>query len=198
MRAIKKHAPLVTVVMSCYNSSATIGRAIDSVYNQLYKNIELIVVDDASTDQTLEIVQKYKDKWHASSPGSDRRRTLRVISGKRNYGTYVCRNYAIQKSTGEYITFHDSDDVANPFYVIKLVNQLVRNKHAKISVCLTNGRVGKKGKPVICATSTCFHRNLIKYLGYFDSVRFGADSEFRKRCEARFGLESVSILNEKL
>ncbi len=197
MRRVDPHTPLVTVVMTCYNSSKTIARAIESVRQQLYKNIELIVVDDASTDETLKIVQDSKDIWRKETI-SGRKRILRIITSKKNYGTYICRNYAIRHSRGSYITFHDSDDISSPFYVLKLVNQLRKNRDAKISVCLTNGRASQSGRPTLCAVSTCFRSDLVKHLGYFDSVRFGADSEFRKRCEARYGDKSISIVNEKL
>lgn len=89
---------LISVVMPTYNREKTIGRAIESIINQTYYNIELIIVDDCSTDKTHEIVEKYRDK------------RIKYYKLKTNHGACYARNYGIQKSKGEYIAFQDSDD----------------------------------------------------------------------------------------
>lgn len=91
--------PLVSVIMPTYNHARFIGEAIDSVLNQTYKNLELIIIDNYSKDNTEEIVASYKD---------DRIKYLKF----RNNGIIAAsRNYGIRHSQGEYIAFLDSDDM---------------------------------------------------------------------------------------
>ena len=87
--------PLISVMIPTYNNAKYIKQAIESIYVQNYYNIEIIVVDDGSTDNTKEIVQQYKYIRYF------------YIDHK---GISVARNTAIEKSRGEYIAFLDSDD----------------------------------------------------------------------------------------
>ncbi len=89
---------LVSVIIPSFNRSETIGRAIISVLNQSYSNLELIVVDDASTDNTFDVVRTFVD---------DR---LKYYKLDRNIGGAAARNFGIEKSIGEFIAFQDSDD----------------------------------------------------------------------------------------
>ena len=92
--------PTVSVIIPTYNRAHLIGRAIKSVLNQTYKDFELIIVDDSSTDNTEDIVRKYQKK--------DER--IKYILHKKNRGGSVARNTGIKSSKGEYIAFLDSDD----------------------------------------------------------------------------------------
>lgn len=91
--------PLVSVVIPTYNRSSTIIRCIESVIQQSYKNIEIIVVDDASTDNTESVIQKYITLNNFNY--------LKLAS---NLGGAEARNIGINKSNGDYIAFQDSDD----------------------------------------------------------------------------------------
>ena len=180
--------PKVSVIMTTYNSEKTVVNAIRSVLSQSYQNIELVVVDDNSTDNTVSVVEKELKRA---------KRETKLIRSKENNGTYFCRNVGIQVSTGAYITCHDSDDTASKLYVEKLmVPHLTLKKKPKITVCMTNRRT-TQGE-VLCAVSACFDRKLIKQIGYFDSVRISADTEFRLRCKKVFGKNSVHVVGEKL
>lgn len=90
--------PLVSVVLPVYNREETIGRAISSVLNQSYQNIELIVVDDCSNDNSLKVICEFQDE------------RIRVIALKRNLGANAARNKGIMEARGEYVAFQDSDD----------------------------------------------------------------------------------------
>lgn len=92
-----KCAPLVSVIMPCYNSAVHLNAAIDSVLNQDYPNIELIVVDDGSTDNSLQILQQYGER-------------ITVICQK-NSGPAAARNTGMRAAKGDYIAFNDSDDI---------------------------------------------------------------------------------------
>jgi|GEM_PF-3026041 len=88
--------PLVTVIIPAFNRQKTIVRAIDSVLNQSYKNVEVIVVDDGSIDSTEEIVKNcYKDI---------------IYIKKKNGGPASARNAGLENSSGDYIAYLDSDD----------------------------------------------------------------------------------------
>lgn len=90
----------VSIIMSCYNAQKTVTRAINSILKQTYSNWELIVVDDASIDNSLELVKKKADK-------DDR---IKIIQHKGNQGAGVSRRDGILAASGDYTTFLDSDD----------------------------------------------------------------------------------------
>jgi succinoglycan biosynthesis protein ExoO len=88
----------VSVIIPAYNSAKYIGKAIESVLNQTYYNLEIIIVDDASTDATLKIIKSFRDK------------RLKIIKNKRNLGVSAARNLALKQSRGNWIALLDSDD----------------------------------------------------------------------------------------
>src|SRR5690606_36732677 len=93
----------VSIILTVYNGSEYIRTSIESILNQDYKNFELIVVDDASDDNTVEILKKYQLK--------DNR--VAVIFLKKNVGTYKAKNIALKYANGEYIAFQDADDYSH-------------------------------------------------------------------------------------
>lgn len=92
--------PLVSVIVPCFNRSSTIQRAIESVLDQTYSNIEIIVVDDGSTDDTIDLLRKLYS-------GNDK---IIVYSKQENGGVACARNVGIKRARGKYISFLDSDD----------------------------------------------------------------------------------------
>ena len=88
----------VSVIIPVYNSSKHIKECIESVINQTYKNIEIIVVDDASSDNSTEIIKNINDS------------RINILQLKQNVGVATARNKGIKESTGDYICFLDSDD----------------------------------------------------------------------------------------
>lgn len=132
---------LVSVVIPTYNRAKTIHRAIESVLNQTYKEIEVIVVDDCSKDNTADVVKK------------EFGRDLRVIFHKleKNLGACVARNRGVQLSKGKYVAFLDSDDA---FLPEKISKQIACIEKSNVSLCATdytlineNGRVLVKTHP---------------------------------------------------
>lgn len=95
----------ISVIMSAYNAQNTIRRAIRSVLNQTHKDVELIVVNDCSTDDTEKIIKKYKDN------------RIVYIKHDVNLGAGCARNTGIKHATGDYIAFLDSDDYYNKEYL---------------------------------------------------------------------------------
>lgn len=119
--------PLVSVIMPAYNTARYIREAIDSVLDQDYPNKELIVIDDGSTDGTLELLASYGDR-------------IRLIT-QRNQGSAVARNAGLAAAQGEYIAFLDSDDIWLPGKLRLQVDHLRR--HPDIGMVYTRWAVWK-------------------------------------------------------
>ncbi len=113
---------MISVIIPTYNRASTIGRAVDSVLCQTYKELELIVVDDCSTDCTDDIMQEYMKK--------DKR--VRYHKLDTNSGACVARNIGVKMARGKYIAFQDSDDEWLPE---KLEKQMAYLKEKDADVC---------------------------------------------------------------
>ena len=118
-----KYSPLVSILLNCYNSSLYISRAIQSVINQSYKNWELIIWDDGSSDNTVEIIKSFNDP------------RIRLFLQKKNLGLGNSRIRAIKKIKGSLVSILDSDDFFNRQKILKQVN--IFNKNKNISLCGT-------------------------------------------------------------
>lgn len=100
-----------SIIIPTYNSEEFIEQCLESIFSQTYKNIEVIVVNDCSTDNTLEKLKKYKQ--------------IKVFSTKVNSRQGVARNIGLNNCTGDYILFLDSDDTLYKFDVLsKLANKI--------------------------------------------------------------------------
>lgn len=116
--------PLISVVIPTYNRANTILKSVNSVLNQTYKNIEVIVVDDCSTDDTLGLLKQINDS------------RLKIICHEKNKGHTAARNTGIKSCSGEYIAHHDSDDVWRLNKLEIQINKLIE-KNADIICCQT-------------------------------------------------------------
>ncbi|PLS24543.1 glycosyltransferase family 2 protein [Bifidobacterium imperatoris] len=114
--------PLITVVVPIYNVERVISESIDSLVRQSYADLEIILVDDGSTDSSGDIADDYADK--------DSRI---IVIHQANAGLSEARNRGIQESSGRFIAFLDSDDVLAPEYIEHLYNTLDKT-HADIAV----------------------------------------------------------------
>ena len=97
----------ISIVVAVYNAEKTLKKCVDSLLNQTYNNIEIILVNDCSKDNSLDICNEY-------SKAND---NVKVISNDRNSGVSDTRNNGIDNSTGEYICFVDSDDYVESNYI---------------------------------------------------------------------------------
>lgn len=98
--------PKVSIIMATYNRSHFIEETLLSIQNQTFRNWECLVVDDGSTDNTFEIINKFNQR--------DNRIKLYSRPNARPKGPSTCRNIGIEKSKGEYIIFFDDDDIPHP------------------------------------------------------------------------------------
>jgi glycosyltransferase involved in cell wall biosynthesis len=103
-------APLVSVIMAAYNSAEHIGEALDSVLAQDWQPLEVVVVDDGSTDDTAAIVRRYPDV---------------VYVHQDNKGPSAARNAAVERSSGEFVANIDSDDLLPPTRVSAQARYLI-------------------------------------------------------------------------
>ena len=115
---------LITIAIASYNNARYIERCMESVCGQTYSDIEIILVDDGSTDDTLQRIEKFR---------SDKR--LKVIQ-KDNGGLSSVRQRALDEATGEFICFIDADDYLSETYIETQLNSII-NTDADISVCST-------------------------------------------------------------
>ena len=145
--------PLVSIIMPAYNASQFIGIAIDSVRNQTVADWELFVLDDCSTDGTPDVVR--------SRSAQDPR--IHFIENPENMGAAKTRNRGLDRCTGKYIAFLDSDDVWHP---TKLEKQLTRMEEAGAQLCYTSyalvNTAGEKAMPDYLVPETAGFRDLLK------------------------------------
>ena len=114
---------LVTVVVPIYNTEKYLRRCLDSIINQSYSNLEIILIDDGSIDNSSKICYEYSINDHR----------IKIIRQK-NAGVSVARNVGIRNATGQYITFVDSDDyIAND--MVEILLHTIRKYNADISMC---------------------------------------------------------------
>ena len=108
---------LVSIIMPSYNTAKYISESINSVIEQTYKNWELIIVDDCSTDNTDEVVAQYDDP------------RIIYLKNEKNSGAAVSRNKALRAAKGEWIAFLDSDDLWEPTKLEKQLKFMIDNDY---------------------------------------------------------------------
>lgn len=116
--------PLISVIMPCYNSAHIIEKTVATLYQQTCKNFELIVVDDGSSDNSLDILQKLATQYQS----------LQIVS-QQNKGPGPARNSGLKAATAEFIAFLDSDDSWHPEFLSKLHQKLMENPDCVLAYC---------------------------------------------------------------
>lgn len=179
--------PLVSVIMPTWNVEKTVSYAVRSILNQSWQNLELLIVDDASEDQTWSILEKFA--------ANDSR--IRIFRNALNMGPYVSKNVAVSQAKGEWITGQDADDWAHPE---RLARQVRFCEEQKTTACMSGTvRVADDGQIVRMnkiggfvhdgASRSAFISLMINaqyfhdMLGSWDPVRFAGDSEILRRIE---------------
>lgn len=181
----------VSVIIPTYNSADKLGIAIESLLAQSWQNLEIIVVDDCSPDNTFEVAQEYS------------RKDARVIAlrQKQNGGAYIARNTGIEYATGDFITTHDGDDWSHPHKIEKQMEYLQANPdvmgvctywiRAKHNLHFTQNWRLNSHLIHWSHSSFIFRRRVIEDIGCWDSVVVGGDTEFIWRVQAKYGNASV-------
>ncbi|QLC21057.1 glycosyltransferase family 2 protein [Parasphingopyxis sp. CP4] len=183
---IVENGPKVSVVIPYRDAAATLETAIRSIANQSWRNIEIIAVDDASTDDGPQIAERMAQ--------SDAR--ILTIQNKRTAGVYGARNSAIDVASGDYLTFLDADDWSPVERIARQVDRL--DRHA---VGIGNHiRMDEAGRPVAprvfpivrpVPITLLTRRNTLMNAGPFEEVVTGADSEMFARLEMVHGKQAI-------
>ena len=193
----------ISVIIPTYNRASTLERAIQSVLDQTFPALEIVVVDDASTDHTPEILEKYSDR-------------IKVITNGSNSGVSFARNAGIQVARGDWIAFLDSDDEwspaklehqkqfhdAHPTLLISQSDEIwIRNgvrvnpmsKHKKIG-----GWIFEACIPlcIVSPSAVIIHKRVFEYIGLFD-VNFLACEDYDLWLRIALHYE-IGFLDEKL
>jgi glycosyltransferase involved in cell wall biosynthesis len=169
---------LVTVIVPAYNSASTISFALRGLCDQVYDDLEIIVVDDCSEDNTREVVRRWMEV--------DSR--IRLIEQKVNQGAYNARNVGLRHSQGDYITTHDADDWSHPSKILLQLKSLQQNE-----TCHSVATHWMRTRPDLQPTtnwrltdrvlhwnqsSLLFKRAVYEKIGEWDPVRVGGDTEY--------------------
>ncbi|OIQ00692.1 MAG: hypothetical protein AUK35_02270 [Zetaproteobacteria bacterium CG2_30_46_52] len=197
---------LVTIIIPTYNYGSFVTRALDSALNQTYPNIEIVVVDDGSTDDTLARLSAYGNKIH-------------VIT-QDNQGASAARNRGIEEASGDYIAFLDADDCYLPENIAKKVDCL-HQKQGRFLWCYSNcvwvdnwGHPSQRGDEIksmllhqkaqgdvflqalsgalLGSNLFLFHRDVLAFVGGFDTkLKVLEDYDLYVRAAAKFPLAYV-------
>ncbi|MBD0830554.1 glycosyltransferase family 2 protein [Aestuariibaculum sediminum] len=191
--------PFISVVIPLYNKEKYIKATLISVLNQTFNDFEVIIINDGSTDRSLEIVENIKNNKIA-------------IYTNKNQGLSFSRNYGIKKAKGKYVAFLDADDLWREDYLKTIFNLIVI--HKKYNVFATNfGLLNPNYKPnlytktfdkknvkiisdyfnmnknILTPSSIVINKNVFKNIGYFnESVNYGEEYDFYIRCFSRYDL----------
>jgi hypothetical protein len=186
--------PLVSVIMPAWNAEKTVRKAAQSILVQTWRNLELLIVDDASTDGTWAVLQEI----------SARDSRVKLLRNRVNVGPYVSKNIALTQARGDWITGHDADDWALTHRIESHMSMVLKSGKPKASLTYmirikTDGKLESIGSQTdfspdgvlrLSSISTLFERGFMQdHLGHWDSVRFAADSEIISRARVLIGSE---------
>ena len=189
--------PLVSVLMTVYRTGDRVAAAVESLLAQSYRNLELIVVDDASGDETPALLEAL----------ARRDARIRLLMLPRNVGTYAAKLIALAQAQGEFVTCHDSDDWSHPEKIARQVAPLLENERL---ICTVSNWVRMEDSGLFYArqvhplgrlnpSSPLFRRKrVLSEAGAWDCVRTGADSEFLARLRVVFGARAVKKVAQPL
>ncbi len=194
--------PLVSVVIPVFNSSKTIGKTIESVVLQTYTNIELILVDDGSTDNSRVLINEIIAKFNSYD--------IKLVC-KENGGVSSARNLGIKKSKGEFIAFLDSDDLWDSTKIEIQMDEFDKNSEMACigtnmnGLVLTSmfgikfGRIIKISpkmmllKNFLCIQTILVKKSVFETIGYFWENQINEDSNLMIRMTDKF---HCFLLNE--
>ncbi|MBZ4022150.1 hypothetical protein CKO11_06720 [Rhodobacter sp. TJ_12] len=186
--------PLVSVLVAAFNAAATLPTCLRALQAQSWGNLEILVIDDASTDDTAAVA----DVFAAADP------RIKVLRSPVNAGAYPARNLGLAVATGEFVTLHDADDWSHPLRIESQLRQLqaqpdliaCTSQQARMTPDLYFRRWTGCGNLIIANTSSLMFRRepVLDRLGGWDAVRVSADSEMIRRMQRVFGAEAVAHL----
>lgn len=190
-------SPLVSILVPAYNVEDRLRSSIESLVQQDYPNIEILIIDDASTDGTAEVIRGLEREYSQ----------VKGIYLPVNVGPFVAKNYAAKKSDGEFMTTLDADDWAHPQRITQQIAPLLENNQLVATTCQwlrldDHGQFySKQHLPFVRfnPSSPMFRKKLVlEKTGLWDSVRMAADTEFIERLKLVFGRKKIYQIKKPL
>lgn len=120
---------VVSIIVPNYNHAKYLKERMDSIFAQTYQNFEVIILDDCSIDNSLEVLSQYKEHPKV---------THFIVNEKNSGSVFKQWNKGVSLAQGEFIWIAESDDIASPFFLEILINQLLEDKNLGISFCQSN------------------------------------------------------------
>ena len=191
--------PLVSVLVTAYNDSAWVLQAVHTLLEQKHTNLQILVANDASTDETWEQL--------CALQGTDSR--LQLFNLPRNVGTYAAKSLLLQFAQGEYVVCHDSDDLADPAFVSTSLSALKADAR-RVAVISNWFRVDEELRifpgavrrfwPLLSInhSSLMLRTDVLHQLGGWDVPRVAADTELFERVRVVYGKRAVHHLKQPL
>ncbi|WP_158514971.1 glycosyltransferase [Nioella nitratireducens] len=186
-----KNGPLVSVIIPAFRAEGTLPTCLRGLTAQSWRNLEIIVVDDASPDGTADVA----DRAAKFDP------RIRVIRQSENEGAYVARNSGLAVANGAFFTVHDADDWSHPQKIEEQLRPLLKDK-SRIASTSHWVRVGpdlsmtlwriEDGWVYRNVSSLMVRAEMREAIGYWDRVRINADTEYYHRIIAAFGKEAIA------
>lgn len=196
--------PLISIIIPSYNRASLLPFTLDSIIGQTYENWECIIVDDGSTDATLQIVKSYTQK-HS-------RIKIYLRPEHIPKGGNACRNYGFEKSKGDYIQWFDSDDLLVPTALEEKClafeedTHLVYSGFNTFSHTIDNGLVGYNCTPlnellkdyfsghvVLNIPSFIYRRNYVKAMRFSNELTRAQDLDFVFKCISKEGIKIKQV-----
>jgi glycosyltransferase involved in cell wall biosynthesis len=150
--------PLVSIVMPCFNAEKYFAEAIESIINQTYKNLEIILINDGSTDSTAEMSNEYAQK--------DGR--IKIITNAVNSGLIASLNIGVAAAAGEYIARMDADDISVLDRIERIMNVFFLMKDIEV-VSAANYRINLKGKVILQSVPKATRIKALKFVSFFST-----------------------------
>ena len=200
MSTFLNNYPLVSILVTVYNSEKYIRSTIESIKKQSYKNWELIIINDCSTDSTFSILKKYSSN------------RIKIINLKRNIGPYLALAKNFRRCHGKYIAFLDSDDIMHVERLSSQVIELENNKNIGLvatwfRVIDYKGKVIKLSKfpatdeefnnifpcqNLICNSSVMFRKKIINKINFYNkSFFYSNDYNFYLRVFIKYKIKII-------
>lgn len=202
----------ISVVIPLYNKENFILNTVQSVLKQTFTDFELIIVEDCSTDRSLEIISKLKND------------KIKIITHEKNSGLSASRNTGIKNANSKYVAFIDADDLWKENFleeIVKLIstfpeaalfatnyeeiyadNKIIlpqnnSNKFTEKSIIIDFFEANLS-QPLYCASSLCVDKSIFKTIGFYnETINFGEDLDFNIRANSNFKLaySNLSLVN---
>jgi glycosyltransferase involved in cell wall biosynthesis len=190
--------PVISVLITSYNTAEFILPCITTILLQTYQNIEVIIIDDGSTDKTLEILETIKDS------------RLKVFAFSKNKGRAEALNYGLSLCTGQYLALMDSDDLASPLRIEKLYEHLQKNQLDAVSsqlyeyknnsdYTISSFRTDEKAIKVtmlfynaVPHAATLFKLETVKAISYREGFDYAEDYDMLARYSLHYKLGMVN------